>query len=395
MNSLMSIADLFDFKKGKKPGELFDFCPNEGKPFLQIDHLRGQGKKIFTVDNRATEVNISDICIVWDGANAGLVGYGLEGYIGSTITRLRPKKKDCIHVPFVAKYLQSKFSYINKSAQGAAIPHVDGYKLKNLTLFLPSLIEQKRIAAILDKADEVRRKRQQAIELSEQLLRSVFLDMFGDPVSKNWKLTTVEKIAADRKGSIRTGPFGSQLLHSEFTSSGVSVLGIDNAVKNVFQWAKPRYISEEKYTKLKRYTVYPEDLIITIMGTCGRAAIVPDNCPRAINTKHLCCITLDKNVCTPEYVHSYFLMHKGSLDYLARSAKGAIMDGLNMGIIKELPIYLPPLSLQTKYSHFYKKLFSDQKKLVASSNIAQELFNSLSQKAFNGELSKHLEKDFA
>jgi len=221
---------------------------------------------------------------------------------------------------------------------------------------LPPIEEQRRIAAILDQADAIRRKRQEAIRLTEELLRATFLDMFGDLASTSWKLSTVENVASDHKGSMRTGPFGSQLLHSEFVDEGIAVLGIDNAVHNYFSWGKPRFITQEKFNKLKRYTVYPGDVIITIMGTCGRCAIVPENCPAAINTKHLCCITLDHGKCLPEFLHSYFLLHPKAHQYLEKNVKGAIMDGLNMGIIKKLPVPLIPITLQQKYRQIYQNI---------------------------------------
>ena len=73
-------------------------------------------------------------------------------------------------------------------AEGAAQPGVNSSKLKELEIPLPPLPEQKRIAAILDKAAAIRRKRQQAIQLADDFLRAVFLDMFGDPVTnpKGW-----------------------------------------------------------------------------------------------------------------------------------------------------------------------------------------------------------------
>jgi len=146
--------------------------------------------------------------------------------------------------------IQYKLRYCGR--QTTNISNMSYGLAENLLVPLPPLPEQKRIAAILDKADTIRRKRQLTIKKSEDFLRSIFLDMFGDPEKQGWGFSSVEKIAQEKKNSIRTGPFGSQLLHSEFVNDGISVLGIDNVVQNKFIWAKPRYITEEKYLLLKR-----------------------------------------------------------------------------------------------------------------------------------------------
>jgi len=296
--------------------------------------------------------------------------------------------KDGVNRRYLLHWLQSNEAQkqIRGAQVTATISNLSLSELRNLSVPLPPLAEQKRIAAILDKADAIRRNRQQALRLTDEFLRSVFLDMFGDPERMGWEYATVEEMASDTKGSIRTGPFGSQLLHSEFVDEGIAVLGIDNAVRNTFAWGQPRFISEEKYRELHRYTVHPGDVIITIMGTCGRCAIVPDDIPRAINTKHLCCITLDPKKCLPEFLHSYFLLHPTAKAYLGKTAKGAIMDGLNMGLIKSLPVPMVPITKQRDYTKIAKrrmKLAEGVKSQVAKS---EHLFSSLQQRAFRGEL---------
>jgi type I restriction enzyme S subunit len=273
-------------------------------------------------------------------------------------------------------------------ATGQSYPAVSDRIVKQSTLPVPSVERQRRIAAVLDQVDTLRAKRRQAVAFLDELIRSVFLDMF-DTDNLEWPEMTVEELAQRNKGSIRTGPFGSQLLHEEFTDSGVPVLGIDNAVHNEFRWGERRYITETKYEQLKRYTVFPGDVLITIMGTCGRCAVVPDDIPTAINTKHLCCITLDQKKCLPEFLHSYFLMHPASRSYLTRTAKGAIMAGLNMGIIKELPVRLPPISLQQEYVNQLQQIRSSTAMHERHLAALDELFASAQHRAFSGTLWDH------
>lgn len=309
---------------------------------------------------------------------------------GLCTTELVPMKPDPEQLDrnYLAYYLRSRtfVDWVSAQTAGAKMPRVSMKVFWEHEIPLPPLAEQKRIAAILDKADAIRRKRQQTIQLADDFLRAVFLDMFGDPSSQGWEWVTVEDVADSAKGSMRTGPFGSDLKHSEFVDSGVAVLGIDNAVQNRFAWGKERFITNEKYEKLKRYTVKPGDVIITIMGTCGRCAVVPDDIPLAVNTKHLCCITLDRKKCLPEFLHSYFLMHPSSKEYLGIRVKGAIMDGLNLGMIKEMPIPLVPIETQIKYVELSKSVRKSLDSLTLADRENSDLFSSLSQKAFSGNL---------
>jgi len=270
-------------------------------------------------------------------------------------------------------------------ATGANLPRVSPKEVASFEIPVPSLEEQRRIAEILDQADVLLAKRRKSAALLDGLIRSVFFEMFGGSAS-GYQASTVGELAADRKNSIRTGPFGSQLLHSEFVESGVPVLGIDNAVNNEFRWAKRRFITNEKYQKLARYRVFPGDVVITIMGTCGRCAVVPEDIGVAINTKHLCCISLDRNNCLPEFLHSYFLMHPIARSYLQRTAKGAIMSGLNMNIIKAMPVALPPLAHQERYVAVARRVQEQKLRQLGHLGHLEELFDSLQTRAFHGEL---------
>ena len=205
--------------------------------------------------------------------------------------------------------------------------------------------------------------------------------------NENWEKQTIEQLLLNQKNSIRTGPFGSDLLHSEFTEDGdVAVLGIDNAVQNKFVWDKKRYISFDKYEKLKRYKINPNDIIITIMGTVGKTAVIPEDIPLAINTKHLAAISLNHELANPEFIAYSLREDPYVLSQLKKKRKGAIMDSLNLTIIKNVKILLPPIKWQDKFSKIAKKIENTKIIYVNSFNELNEFFVSISQKAFSGKL---------
>lgn len=254
--------------------------------------------------------------------------------------------------------------------------------LKKLQIPLPPLEEQRRIAAILDHADAIRIKRRQSQSHFDAIEQAIYNDMFGETRASG----TVAEFAASKKAAIRTGPFGSQLLHNEFVDEGVAVLGLDNVVDNEFRWGVRRFITREKYERLARYTVFSDDVLISIMGTVGRCVVVPKDIGIAINTKHLCAISVDRDKLDPVFLRASFLWHQESWAHLVRQTKGSIMNGLNMGIIKTMPIPAPPIQQQKEYACRVESLQELRRKLRRLSELDDELFASLQARAFKGEL---------
>jgi type I restriction enzyme S subunit len=308
--------------------------------------------------------------------------------LGRGVAGLRPKNGK-----LNSRYLWHWLSYNNpnleKLGKGSTFKQVTrGDIAGQLISVLPEPEQQKRVAAILDKADAVRRKRRQALAEINVLLRSAYQYLVSsqNPNFSEWNLRKFEELAANRRGAMRTGPFGSDLKHSEFVDRGIAVLGIDNAVSNRFTWGERRFITHEKYEGLRRYRALPGDVIVTIMGTTGRSAVVRDDIPEAITTKHLATISLETRLALPEFVA--FAIHSDPkiVAQIEQANKGAIMDGLNLSIIKKLEIALPPIEDQRHFAEVYQKLHFHKARLASPEASGDALFESLSQRAFRGEL---------
>lgn len=273
--------------------------------------------------------------------------------------------------------------------RSAAIPGLNREDVYRIEVKLPPLDDQKRIAHLLGKVEGLIARRKQHLQQLDDLLKSVFLEMFGPQVPgySDWPLVEIKDLAANYKGAMRTGPFGSNLLHSEFTSEGdVAVLGIDNAVQNRFVWGERRFITYEKYQEFKSYRIYPRDVIVTIMGTIGRSAVIPDDIPLAINTKHLAAITLNKEIANPLFVSYSIHSSPFILNQFKSKNRGAIMSGLNLGLIKETKLRRPPIALQDQFAAIHRKIDEVKSCYQQSLTDLEMLYGALSQKAFKGEL---------
>lgn len=260
--------------------------------------------------------------------------------------------------------------------------------VKEVMVPIPPLETQRKIVAILEKAEETKHLRTKSNGLTQKLLQNVFLEMFSEsnPEYSSWPIVKIEELADLNRGSMRTGPFGSNLRHTEFVDAGIAVLGIDNVVGNSFQWVQRRFISPEKFETLKCYQVHPGDVLITIMGTIGRSCVVPQEIPISISTKHLAVITCNRRICDPTFLSSSFVLHPEIIHQLMATAKGAIMDGLNLGIIRSLKLHLPPLALQLEYKAMESRIRENQRVMNESASYVTGLISAFNQGVFSGEM---------
>ena len=348
------------------------------------DFILKDGDVIIAMTDMANDPRILGVPTIIDTK-----GYNL--LLNQRVGKIKTIDLTKIHLPYlkVALARRENKSYFKKFAGGGLQLNVGKNDILNLKIPLPSIPDQIHIANLLSKAENLISQRKESIRLLDEYLKSTFLEMFySNPLAEKWSEVKFEALAAKKKGSMRSGPFGSSLLHSEFSETGdVKVLGIDNVVKNRFEWKRNRCISNEKFQELKRYQVFPNDVLISIMATLGRTAVVPQNIPICINSKHLAAITLDLNIANPYFVSYAFYNHPSILKQMSNSVIGAIMDGLNLTIIRNINLKCPPIELQTQFAQIVEKTESLKAQYQQSLQELEQLYGSLSQRAFKGELT--------
>lgn len=284
--------------------------------------------------------------------------------------------------------LQYLFHFLSRANvwpnRGGAQPFIALGDARKVKVPLPPLPEQKRIAAILDKADAIRRKRQQAIQLADNFLRAVFLDMFGDPVTnpKGWPRAALPDVAE----KFTDGPFGSNLKSSHYVEDGVRVIRLQNIGVGSLLDDDLAFISEEHYQSLPRNHCQPGDVIVGTLGDPNlRACIIPEGLSSALNKADCLLFRPSEDKVLAEYI-CWLLNNPSLVESAAGLVRGQTRGRISLGRLKELEIPIPPLSEQERFRSVVRKLLDVQVKINSSCGGFIDAFSSLSQKAFSGEL---------
>ncbi|WP_341678705.1 restriction endonuclease subunit S [Niveibacterium sp. SC-1] len=271
----------------------------------------------------------------------------------------------------------------NCGRQTTNISNLSSRLFLELPLPLPSVTEQKRIAAILDKADSLRRKRRQAIRLADDFLRAVFLDMFGDPVAnpKGWPVVKLSDLAKKDRYAIKAGPFGSALKKEFYVASGYRVYGQEQVIRDDLTYGD-YYIDANKYRELESCKVEAGDMLISLVGTFGKICIVPKEFEPGIINPRLMKIGLDSRKATPRFMKA-FLTSDSMMRTIEGLSHGGTMGIVNVGIMKNLDVPLPPLDLQLRYENVQKKISVLSCKLDASVAQTSSAFGALQARFFS------------
>lgn len=251
--------------------------------------------------------------------------------------------------------------------------------LSTFEIPLPTLPAQRRIAAILDKADAIRRKRAEALHLTDDFLKSVFLDMFGDPVtnSKGWPLG----VLGDLIHSAKDGPHVSP----QYSDEGIPFLSTRNIRPGRVIWEDLKYISpdeaERHWKKCK-----PEfgDILYTKGGTTGLAKAIDFEEEIAVWV-HIALLKTNHDVTDPYWLETML----NSAYCYAQSQEfthGIANRDLGLSRMVKTKLYVPPLSRQKEFAEYTQRIRQMQSEIVRSSENIESLFSSLNQRAFRGEL---------
>lgn len=281
----------------------------------------------------------------------------------------------------------------NCGRQTTNISNMDFERAKKLRISLPPLNEQKSIAAILDKVEAVRRKRQQAIELSEQLLRSVFLDMFGDPMANpyDWPYKNLKEL-------IINGPQNGLYEPSSKYGSGTPIVRIDSFyhghIENIASLKRVR--TDEP--NIARYKLQKDDILINRVNSrshLGKCALITHLNEPTIFESNMMRFSIDKSQINVYYFITILQHQFVKQQILSRCKDSVNQSSINQGDVNSICFPLPLIALQEKFGGLHKKISTFKSKLEEDKKGIEDILNALTQKAFRGELCKQLDSELA
>ncbi len=288
---------------------------------------------------------------------------------------------------FLYWWLDANREYLQSMGTGATFKEVSKTTVQRIEIPLPPLEEQKRIAAILDQADGLRRLRQTAITKLNALGQSIFYRMFGDPIGNSMGWPDDIRLGDKGVSEIVSGITKGRKLSGSLTRE-VPYLAVVN-VQDRYLSLKPLKKIDATDQEIKKYLLQKNDLLLTEGGDpdkLGRGTLWNDELPECIHQNHVFRVRLLGDLIRPVFLNWIIGSNRGKT-YFLRSAKQTTgIASINKTQLKGFPLLVPPLELQRAFEDRIKFLQNKACLFKKSFNDCDRLFGSLQHRAFRGEL---------
>lgn len=363
--------------------------PHDNFEYLDIASIDRENKRVIATTttakneapSRAKQPVISgDVLVstVRPNLNAvALIEKVHEDSIASTgFCVLRPQRNK-LDSYFLFYYTRSIgfIGHLVRLATGASYPAVSDKIIKSTSIPLPPLETQKRIVELLDRAQALIEKRREQIALMDQLVQSLFYDMFGDPVTNpmGWEyVPTIKYCSSIVPGRDKPKSFSGNI--PWVTTDDLNHLGRTTLSK------KNLGLTEFEIKQVKAKVIPKSSVIMTCVGDLGVVTI--NDCELVVN-QQLHAFQCDEKILNPN-----FLMYNISCQtpYMYKMASSTTVPYMNKSVANNTPTIVPPLDLQNTFAKQVQKIESQKAAMTASLSELEDNFNSLMQRAFKGEL---------
>lgn len=371
-------------------GEVVQFLDHKRRPVKQSERVEGlypyfgangqQG----TIDDYIFDEPL--VLVAEDGGHFDApergIAYQIEGktWVNNHAHVLRPNSK--IDIRFLTRVLENYD--VRPFISGTTRAKLTKGQASRIEIPLPPLEEQRRIAAILDRADALRHLRRRALDRLNTLGQAIFHEMFGDPVRnpQDWPIYKIGEAVE----KISDGPFGSNLKSSHYVDEGVRVWRLQNIGIGEFIDKDRVHISNDHFKTLNKHCCLPGDVIVGTLGEPNlRACIQPDWLPIALNKADCIQIRPDRSVALAVYWQG-LLNHPSTLVIAQRAVLGQTRARISMGRLRVLEVPVPPIELQAEFEKRISLVRTMKFDLMRSKSNEFLLFASLQHRAFRGEL---------
>ena len=372
--------------------EITENLDNLRKPLNSIQRSRISQKKLYPYYGANSLIDYVDeyifdeeiLCVAEDGGSWGYKEkctyiVNEKCWVNNHAHVLRAK--DNLNIAYLSYYLN--YNDLNSHITGTTRGKLTKSALSNIEILLPELEKQNIIVEILDKAQQLIDKRKKQIESLDELVKSQFIEMFGD--KDKYTYIKIEQLVSN-KSDIVDGPFGSNLKTVDYVDDGVRVIQINNIGESNFRDKNKKYITEEKYKSLLKHSVVPGDIVVAKMGEpIGRACILPDYISRAVIVAD--CMKIRPNLAIINRKYLEFLLNTEEVKAQFRKySQGSTRVRLNLTMLRQIKVLYPPIELQNQFADFVKQVDKLKFEMEKSLKELEDNFNSLMQKAFKGEL---------